>query len=118
MCGISEAVLSKFIDKWEPWFIKEYQSVWVKMPEGEELDRTQAMFGRCGIAGFISSMDVVHIKYDRCPWGQRAIHTGKEGYPTLGFRFHCGHNRKIYWHSPEGFPGARNDKTVVRYDEF
>ncbi len=67
MCGISEAVLSKFIDKWEPWFIKEYQYVWVKMPEGEELDKTQAMLGNCGLAGFIFSMDVVHIKYDRCP---------------------------------------------------
>jgi hypothetical protein len=118
MSGISEPVLSKFIAKWEPWFIDKYHSDWVKMPEGEELDKAQAMFQKCGLAGFVSSMDVVHIKYDRCPWAQRAIHTGKEGYPTLGFQFHCGHNRKIYWHSPEGFPGARNDKTVVRYDEF
>ncbi len=36
----------------------------------------------------------------------------------MRFQFHCGHNRRIFWHIPEGFPIARNDKTVVRYDEF
>ena len=118
MCGISEPVMSKFIQKWERWFVEKYHSEWVKMPEGEELDKAQALFAKCGLPGFVSSMDVVHVKYDRCPWGQRAIHTGKEGYPTLGYQFHCGHNRRIYWHSPEGFPGARNDKTIVRYDEI
>jgi hypothetical protein len=118
MCGISEAVMIKFIHKWEPWFIEHYHGEWVKMPEGDELDKAQGMFEKCGLAGFVTSMDVVHVKYDRCPWGQRAIHTGKEGYPTLGFQFHCGHNRRIYWHSPEGFPGARNDKTIVKFDDF
>ncbi len=96
MAGIRELGLSKFIAKWAPWFNNKYESEWVKVPEGEDLDKAQAMFEKCGLAGFVSSMDVVHIKYDRCPWGQRAIHTGKEGYPTLGFQFHCGHNRKIF----------------------
>ena len=118
MCGISRTVIALFVEKWKLWFVEKYHAQWVKMPEGEELDKAQAIFSRCGLQGFVSSMDVVHVKYDRCPWGQRAIHTGKEGYPTLGFQFHCGHDRRIYWHSPEGFPGARNDKTIVRYDAF
>jgi hypothetical protein len=85
MCGISEAVLSKFIAEWEPWFVNKYHSDWVKMLEEEDLDKSQVMFQKCGLAGFVSSMDVVHIKYDRCPWAQRVIHTGKKGFLTLGF---------------------------------
>ena len=118
MCGISDTRLRDFIDTWEPWFVETYHPQWVKMPEGEMLDKAQRLFEACGLAGFISSMDVVHLKYDRCPHGQRALYAGKEGYPTIGYQFHCGHNRQIFWHSPQGFPGARNDKTVVRYDDF
>ena len=118
MCGISDTRLRDFIDTWEPWFVKTYHPQWVKMPEGDLLDKAQRLFEACGLAGFISSMDVVHLKYDRCPHGQRALYAGKEGYPTIGYQFHCGHNRQIFWHSPQGFPGARNDKTVVRYDDF
>lgn len=35
----------------------------------------------------------------------------------MGYQFHCSHRREIFWIS-HGFPGARNDKTVVRYDNF
>lgn len=56
-------------------------------------------------------------RYDRCPYAARFLHTGKEGFPTLGFQFHCSHLREIFWVS-HGFPGARNDKTIVRYDKF
>ena len=118
MCGISDTRLREFIDLWEPWFIETYHPKWVKMPAGEMLDKAQKLFEACGLAGFVSSMDVVHLKYDRCPHGQRALYSGKEGYPTIGYQFHCGHNREIYYHSPQGFPGGRNDKTIVRYDDF
>jgi len=57
------------------------------------------------------------VRYDRCPAQQRSLHAGKEGYPTLGFQFHCGHNRYVYYVS-EAFPGARNDKAIVRFDTF
>ena len=59
----------------------------------------------------------LHVWMYRTPWGQRAAHTGKEGYPSLGYQFHCSHSREIFWVS-KGFPGAKNDKTIVRYDRF
>lgn len=39
-----------------------------------------------------------------------------ENFPTLGYQFHSGHNRCIF-HVSGAFPGARNDKTIVRFDE-
>ena len=63
-------------------------------------------------------MDVVHIRYHRCPYSQRPNYKGKEGYPSVAYQFHVGHNYEIFWMSPTGFPGARNDKTVVMYDKF
>eukprot|EP00873_Tetraselmis_striata_P021624 jgi/Tetstr1/441888/TSEL_030098.t1 len=43
-------------------------------------------------------MDLVHVRYDRCPAAQRPrLHTGKGDFPTMGYRqFHTGHNRYIF----------------------
>jgi hypothetical protein len=90
----------------------------VKLPEDEEdIAVSVALFARCGLPGFVSSMDVVHVRYDRCPHAQLPNYVGKEGHPTLGYQVHVGHNKVIYWMG-SGFPGARNDKTVVMSDEF
>lgn len=117
MAGISATRLNEFIPDWEAWFVEQYYDKWVKMPTGPKVQESVELFRRCGMPGCISSMDVCHVRYDRCPYAARYPHTGKEGYPTLGYQFHVGHNREIYWVS-HGFPGARNDKTVVRYDKF
>ena len=118
MCGISDTVLRGFITKWEKWFVNTYYDEWVSIPTGDRLKAAMELFERCGLPGFVSSMDAVHVRYNRCPYSQRAIHTGKEGYPSLVWNFHVGHNREIYYMSPEAFPGARNDKYIVRFDEF
>ena len=73
---------------------------------------------KCGLPGVVSSMDVVYVKYDRCQWAQRSLSTGKEGFLTLGYQVHSGHNRVVYWMSGWGFPGSRNDKTIQLYDDF
>ena len=39
MCGISRTVIALFVEKWELWFVEKYHAQWVKMPEGEELDK-------------------------------------------------------------------------------
>lgn len=88
------------------------------MPTGEALHECTSAFNKLGLPGFVSSIDVVHLRYDRCPYAQRPNYKGKEGYPTIAYQFHVGHNSEIFWLSPEGFPGARNDKTIVMYDDF
>ena len=116
LSGISREVLSKFIPAWEQWFLEEYFEEHVRMPRNvEELEEAVNLFSMCGLPGCISSMDVVHVRYDRCPHDQRYFHTGRQHYSSLGFQFHASHNRRIYYVG-QNFPGARNDKTVVRSD--
>ena len=45
------------------------------MPEGEDIENTQQVFENCGLAGFVSNMDVVHIRYDKglYMWARKAI---------------------------------------------
>jgi hypothetical protein len=117
MAGLSKATLHCFTSDWEQWFVERYYDKWVKLPEGSELHEAVELFRRDGLPGCVSSMDVVHVRYDRCPAQQRSLHAGKEGYPTLGFQFHCCHNRHAYYVS-EAIPGARNDKAIVRFDTF
>eukprot|EP00951_Prasinocladus_malaysianus_P035878 scaffold373300_cov18-Prasinocladus_malaysianus.AAC.1 len=46
-----------------------------------------------------------------------ALTKGKEGFPTLGYQFHAGHNGEVFWLS-HGFPGAMNDKSIVQHDRI
>jgi hypothetical protein len=51
MCGISDAVLSKFIDVWSCWFVRKYHSEWVKMTEGKNLKRRRRCLLDVGFPG-------------------------------------------------------------------
>ena len=70
-----------------------------------------------GLPGCIGSADVVHVGWDRCPAGLRSMFVGKEGVPTIAYEMVCDHRRRILSVTP-GHPGARNDKTIVRFDGF
>ncbi len=61
--------------------------------------------------------DVVHVRYHRCPFAHLSNYKGKKGYPAIGYQVHVGHNRMICYLG-SGFPGARNDKTVVMSDYY
>ncbi|KAH8051341.1 Plant transposon protein [Aureococcus anophagefferens] len=49
--------------------------------------------------------------------GLNSLHVGKEGYPTRAFNVAVTHTKRII-SSTVGHPGARNDKSIVRYDKF
>ena len=70
-----------------------------------------------GLPGCIGSTDCVHFGWDRCPAGERSQHKGKEGFPTLSQDVTVDRNKKII-SCTAGHPGARNDKTIVKFDEF
>jgi hypothetical protein len=44
-------------------------------------------------------------------------HKEKEGYPTLSYEVTVDHTSKIIAVT-HGFPGTRNDQTIVRFDGF
>ena len=98
-------------------FVKHYFDVFVCRPSGDKLHLIMELFKKMGLPGCIGSTDCVHMKWDRCPVYLQILCTRKEGFPTLVFSVVVDHHRRILSCTPS-FYGARNDKTIVRYDPF
>ena len=63
----------------------------------------------------MGSMDVVHVKWLRCPVGDYNRAKGKESYPSLAFQCISDFDRRICSVVGPQF-GARNDKHIVKMD--
>lgn len=60
-------------------------------------------------------MDVTHVRWDCCTHSLLRRYTGKEGFPTIAYQVTVDQSGRSSA-ATEGFPGAQNDKTIVRYD--
>ena len=115
---ISAEVNRVFFHSWCNYFSHKYFSIYCNPPETpEEISKTLAVYERLGFPGCIGSTDCVHIKWERCSAGDRILHKGKEGFPTLSYEVTCDHTSKIIAVT-HGFPGTRSDRTIVRFDGF
>lgn len=115
---ISAEVNRVFFHTWCNKFAHKYFSKYCNPPETpEEIEKTLAVYDRLGFPGCIGSTDCVHIKWERCAVGERILHKGKEGFPTLSYELTCDHTSKIIAVT-HGFPGTRSDRTIVRFDGF
>jgi Plant transposon protein len=107
-----------FFHTWCELFTKKYFSIYCNPPETDaEISSTMAVYNRLGFPGCIGSTDCVHIRWECCASGDRFLHKGKEGYPTLSYEVTVDHTSKIIAVT-HGFPGTRNDQTIVRFDGF
>lgn len=88
---------------------------WVRLPEGEDLKHVESIYSSLGYPGAVGSVDCTHLPWERCNFSQTQTHKGKEGYTTVVFEAICDHAGRILA-STRGFPGAENDKTVVKRD--
>ena len=99
-------------------FSKKYFDVYCNAPMSDaEIKKTLSVYDRLGFPGCIGSTDCVHLRWERCPVGDRSLHKGKEGYPSISYEVTVDHTSKIIA-ATKGFPGAKNDKTIVRFDGF
>jgi hypothetical protein len=115
---ISAEVNRVFFHKWCNLFGHKYFGIYCNPPETpEEIEKTMGIYDRLGFPGCIGSTDCVHIRWDRCASGERFLHKGKEGFPTLSYEVTVDHTSKIIAVT-HGFPGTRNDRTIVRFDGF
>ncbi|CAN0023821.1 unnamed protein product [Choristocarpus tenellus] len=65
--------------------------------------------------GAVGSTDVTNVRWERAPISDAPYYIGKEGYATVAYEVavdHTGFARGV----TAGFPGAKNDKTIIRYD--
>lgn len=115
---ISAEVNRVFFHSWCSLFARKYFATYCNAPETEdEIASTLAVYNRLGFPGCIGSTDCVHIRWECCASGERFLHQGKEGYPTLSYEVTVDHTSKII-SVTHGFPGTRNDRTIVRFDGF
>ncbi len=68
------------------------------------------------LPGCGGSVDVVHVKWSKCPAGDYNRCKGKEGYPSVSFEVITGYDRQVLGVSAVHF-GTRNDQQIVRTDE-
>lgn len=115
--GLSEPLVANCFRDIVCWLATDVYDDEVKLPSGDELTKALEVFEKLGFPGAVCSVDGVHLAWDACPAEDRALHAGKEGYPTLAFNVCVLHTREII-HVAGPMPGATNDKTQARYDEF
>ncbi len=98
-------------------FVKLMYDEKISPPTGEKLVKVMEVFEKMGLNGCIGSIDVTHVKWDKCPVARVNLCCGKEGFPTLAYEVVVDHSRRIQA-CTRSFWGARNDKTIVKYDKF
>lgn len=118
LCLISAENLRVFFRKFCAKFSQEKFAEYCSHPQTEtEIANAMHVYSELGLPGCIGSTDCVHIRWERCPSGERSLHKGKEGYPTLSYEVSVDHTKRIIA-ATQGHPGARNDKTIVKFDGF
>ncbi|CAB1116249.1 unnamed protein product [Ectocarpus sp. CCAP 1310/34] len=87
------------------------------MPNEDELKEIMKTYDEVGMTGAMGSMDGTHLQWTVCPYSERSSHVGKEGYATLVYNVAVSHDMRVL-SCTRGFPGAQNDKTIVKFDKF
>ena len=96
-------------------FAEELYDEHIHLPTGAAHEKVMGEYDKVGFTGAIGSTDVTHVKWDCCPFSLQRSYTGKEGYPTIAYQATVDHTGNVL-SVTRGFPGAQNDKTIIRYD--
>ena len=113
---ISEETMRSSFHTFNKQFTQNYYSEYVQIPTGDELLKTMSIYDSMGLSGCIGSMDGVHIMWDKCPVSMTNLCKGKEKIPTLVYNAAVSHTGRVQA-CTKSFRGARNDKTIVRYNK-
>ena len=81
----------------------------------EQLRVVMKRYEEMGLPGAMGSVDVVHVKWSKCPAGDYNRAKGKESYPSLAFECISDFDRRICSVFGPSF-GSRNDKHIVKND--
>jgi len=117
MTFMSEKTIQRVFHAFTKRFSRELFSTWVVLPTGADLKKVMNDYDDLGFTGAMGSTDVTHVHWQGAPFSQRRSYTGKEGYPTLAYECTVDHSGRVLA-CTRGFPGAQNDKTIVRFDGF
>ncbi|CAN0416889.1 unnamed protein product, partial [Ascophyllum nodosum] len=96
-------------------FVEELYDEHIHLPTGAAHEKVMGEYDKVGFTGAIGSTDVTHVKWDCFPFSLQRSYTGEEGYPTIAYQATVDHTGNVL-SVTRGFPGAQNDKTIIRYD--
>jgi hypothetical protein len=111
LSGMSESSALRSFKMFCMNFSRTYYHEYVQVPSGERLKSVLTVYARLGLPGCIGSTDCVHVKLDKCPVSL------KHAFPTLSFSVTVDLSRRILASTGSQL-GARNDKTICRFDTF
>lgn len=114
--GISEETIRRSFHTFNKMFTTKHYEEYVYIPQGDDLRQTMRIYDSMGLTGCIGSMDGVHKIWDKCPVALTNLCKGKEKVTTLVYNATVNHHGRIQA-CTKSFWGARNDKTIVRYDK-
>ena len=112
---ISEATAQATFHKFCALFAQELYDEHIRMPVGAAKKKAMGEYNRLGLTGAIGSTDVKHIRWGCCNHSLSHSYTGKEGFPTIAYQATVDHSGRALAIT-QGFPGAQNDKTIIRHD--
>lgn len=111
---MSEQTVGAVFHQFCSLFAKELYREYIKLPTGDAQATVMKHYDMLGFSGAIGSTDVTHVRWD-CPFSLQRSYTGKEGYPTIAYQATVDFSGRVLG-TTTGFPGAHNDKTIIRYD--
>ncbi len=118
LSSISASVMSIFLRTWCRKFTEEIFPEHVFLPKTkEDIAKAMGEYSILGLVGAICSMDVTHVRWDRCPYTLHNLYAGKEGYPTVALEMACTHDLRFI-SCMDGMYGSLNDKAIVRFDQL
>ncbi|CAM9721132.1 unnamed protein product [Pylaiella littoralis] len=115
LSSMSKSMAAATFHKFCKNFAKEMFEEHIYLPTGTYQDEVMDCYRKLGFTGAIGSTDFTHVGWGMCPFTLGRSFTGKEGFPTLAFEVTVDHAGRAMGVT-QGFTGAINDKTIVRYD--
>jgi len=117
MAQVGESTVNAMFKVFCRNFRKVLQPIHIPTPDDVEILKVMDVYARLGLPGTVGSVDGTHVRWDQCPVRLRALCTGKEKFPTLGFQAVVDHSRRIL-HVTDAFYGSYNDKNLSNFDSF
>jgi hypothetical protein len=118
LSNVGAETFRQFLLEYAAWASPKYYGLWVKPPRNEtELRASMELYRLQGIPGAFAECDCTHAWWLMCPASLKAMHSGKEGFPTKVWELTANQAGKIFSVS-KGQCGCTNDKKTCMFDGF
>jgi hypothetical protein len=94
---IGQSTINKIFHEFCEGVTKNLFDEYVKVPEGDDLEKVIEVYRKLGFPGALGSMDCTHVKWDKCPVYLQNFCKDKNGNHSLVFQVVVDHSRRIHY---------------------